>query len=89
MEQAEVYFKRRRDELERLRGTFLNAGASSSHDVFLALDRLDNLYMWLVAAMQEVRWSVLISDGVRDGADSPPDVPSRTSSEWVASLDGD
>ena len=71
LEETEAYFKHRRDELGRLRRAFVETGASSSHDVFASLDRLDNLYMWIVAVMREVRWSVLIMDGVRDGADFP------------------
>lgn len=84
LEETEAYFKSRRDELGRLRRAFVETGASSSHDVFASLDRLDNLYMWIVAVMQEVRWSVLILDGVRDGADSPGRRTFGTSSEWVA-----
>ena len=89
LEQTEAYFKHRRDELGRLRAVFLNVGASPSHDVFAALDRLDNLYLWIVATMQEVRWSVLIFDGVRDRADSPARRTFGTSSEWLAALDAD
>ena len=86
LEHAEAYFKRRREELRHLRDAFVGVGASPSHDVFDALDCLDNLYMWIVATMQEVRWSVLIFDGVRDGADSPRGRTFISSSEWLASL---
>ena len=86
LEQAEAYFKNRREDLRHLRDAFVNAGASPSHDVFHALDCLDNLYMWIIATMQEVRWSVLILDGVRDRADSPSCRTFAFSSEWLASL---
>ena len=86
LEQAEAYFKHRREDLRQLRDAFVKVGASPSHDVFDALDRLDNLYMWIVATMQEVRWSVLIFDGVRDRAESPGRRALSSSSEWLASL---
>ena len=87
LEQAEGYFKHRRDELGRLRETFIALRAPPSHDVFRALDRLDNLYMGIVATMQEVRWSVLIFDGVRDRANAPEGRALSSSAEWFASLD--
>ena len=86
LEQAEAHFKHRREELLHLRDAFVNVGASPSHEVFEAVDRLDNLYMWIVATMQEVRWSVLIFDGVKDGAKSPERRTFTASSEWLASL---
>ena len=86
LEQAEAYFKDRRKYLLKLRGAFVEAGAPSSHDVFDALERLDDLYGWIVATMQEVRWSVLISDGVKDKAEFPGHRSFATSSEWLASL---
>ena len=87
LEQAEGYFNQRRNSLQRLREAFNEAGASPSHGVFDALDRLDNLYGWIVATMQEVRWSVLVFDGVRDSADSPDRQAFASSSKWLASLD--
>lgn len=86
LEQAEAYFKDRRKDLLHLRNPFVEAGASPAHDVFDALERLDNLYGWIVATMQEVRWSVLISDGVKDKAESPERRSFATSREWLASL---
>ena len=86
LEQSEAYFKHRREELGRLRQAFVGAGASPSHDVFDSLERLDNLYLWIVAAMQEVRWSLLVFDGLRDSADSPPRRAFTSSAEWLASL---
>ena len=86
LEQAEAYFKHRQEDLRHLRDAFVEVGASPSHDVFDALDRLDNLYMWIVATMQEVRWSILVFDGVRDRAKSPGGRTFASSSEWFASL---
>ena len=42
--------------------------------------------MWIVATMQEVRWSVLIFEGVKDKARSPEGRSFTSSSEWLASL---
>ena len=86
LEQAEAYFKHRREQLRHLRDAFFEVGASPSHEVFDALDRLDDLYMWIVATMQEVRWSVLICEGVKDKARSPECRSFTSSSEWLASL---
>ena len=86
LEQAEAYFKDSRVELQRLRTACVELGASPSHEVFDALGRLDDLYVWIIATMQEVRWSVLIFDGVRDRADSPGGRTFATSTEWLASL---
>ena len=86
LEQAETYFKRRREELMRLRDAFVNVGAPPSHEVFGAVDRLDKLYMWIVATMQEVRWSVLVFDGVEDSAKFPERRAFTSPREWLASL---
>ena len=53
LEQAEAYFKDRREELLDLRDAFASVGASPSHEVFEAVDRLDSLYLWIVATMQK------------------------------------
>ena len=87
LEQAEGYFKDRRKELLRLREAFVNVGASPSHEVFEAVDRLDRLYMWIIGTMQEVRWSVLVFDGVKDRAEAQERRIFTSPSEWVASLD--
>ena len=65
LEKAEAYFHAQRDELDRLRHALTDASAPPDHGVFEALDRLDGLYAWIVAAMQEVRWAVLVADGGR------------------------
>ena len=86
MEQGERYFKQRLEELQHLRETFVELRASPSHDVFRELDRLEQLYAWTVAMMQEVRWSVLIRDGVTDRARSPKPRTFTSSSQWLAAL---
>lgn len=86
LEQGEAYFKHRREQLRHLRSAFSEVGAPPSHEVFDALDRLDNLYMWIVATMQEVRWSVLILEGLKDKAKSPECRSFASSAEWLASL---
>ena len=89
LEQAEAYFRQRREELLRLREAFVSVGASPSHEVFDTVERLDYLYIWIIATMQEVRWSVLIFDGIKDRANSPQDRTFTSSSEWLASLRGE
>ena len=86
LEQTEAYFKDSRAELQRLRKACVELGASPTHGVFDALHRLDEWYVSIIATMQEVRWSALIVDGVRDRADSLDGRTFATSSEWLASL---
>lgn len=86
LEQGEAYFKRRRDQLQQLRDAFSDVGAPPTHEVFDALDHLDDLYMWIVVTMQEVRWSVLILEGLRDKARTPECRSFTSSAEWLASL---
>ncbi len=84
LERAEAYFHAQRGELDRLRDALIDAGAPPDHDVFEALDRLADLYAWIVATMQEVRWTVLIADGVR----TPPSTRTfRSGAALVAALD--
>ena len=84
LERAEAYFNTQRDQLARMRGTFTEAGAPSGHDVFKALDNLAGLYAGIVATMQEVRWALLINDGVK----GPETARTFTSgAELVAALD--
>lgn len=86
LEQTETYFKRRRERLLHLRDAFVKIGASPSHEIFEALDRLDDLYMWIVATMQDVRWDVLILEGRKAKAASPEERSCASSAEWLASL---
>ena len=84
LEKAEAYFHAQRDDLARMRNALVDAGAPPDHDVFKALDRLDGLYAWIVATMQEIRWTVLIADGVR----TPPSGRTFTSgAALVTALD--
>ena len=86
LEQAEVYFKHRQEQLRRSRNAFVEVGASPSHEVFEALDRLDNLYTWIVATMQEVRWAVLISEGLKANVESTERRSFASLAKWFASL---
>lgn len=86
LEQGETYFKQRREKLEHLRCALLDVGAPTEHDVFGALDRLDDLYVWIVATMQEVRWSLLIQEGLRDRARAPERRSFTSSADWLASV---
>ena len=85
LEKAAACFHAQRDDMARLRNALVDAGAPPDHDVFKALDRLDGLYAWIVATMQEIRWTVLIADGVR----TPPSGRTFTSgAALVTALDG-
>ena len=86
LEQTETYFKHRRERLLHLREAFVETGALPSHEISEALDRLDNLYMWIVATMQDVRWDVLILEGRKAKAASPEERSCASSAEWLASL---
>ncbi len=88
LEQSEAYFKHRREQLLHLRNAFVEIGASPSHEIFEALDRLDELYMWIVVTMQEARWDVLIFKGLKAGAASPRERSFTSSAAWLASLPG-
>ena len=84
LEKAEAYFHAQRGDLSRFREALIEGGAPADHDVFEALDHLDGLYAWIVAGMQEVRWTVLVADGVR----TPPGERTFTSgAALVAALD--
>ena len=86
LEQAEVYFKHRQEQLGHSRDAFVEVGASPSHKVFEALDRLDHLYTWIVATMQEVRWAVLISEGLKANVELPDGRSFTSSAKWLKSL---
>lgn len=89
LEQAEAYFKNCREDIQRLRDAITRIGASPAHEIFDAVERLDNLYEWIVGIMQEVRWSVMILDGLQDRAKSPARRSFTNASEWLASLNDD
>lgn len=84
LEKAEAHFDSRRTDLSHMRKALIEAGAPHEHDVFEELDRLDGLYAWLIATMQEVRWTVLIADG---RLASPSERKFTSGSELVAALD--
>ena len=84
LEKAEAYFHAQRGDLRRFRETLLDAGAPPGHDVFDALDRLDRLYVWIVATMQEGRWAVLVVDGLRT---LPSERTFTSGASLVAALD--
>ena len=84
LEKAEAYFHAQRGDLSRFREALIDAGAPPSHDVFDTLDRLDRLYAWIAATMQEVRWTVLIADGRRAPASERK---FRSGASLVAALD--
>ncbi len=84
LENAEAYFHAQLGDLSDFHKALVDAGAPPDHGVFEALDRLDGLYAWIVATMQEVRWWVLIADGSR----TPPSERRFTSgASLVAALD--
>ena len=86
LQQAEVYLKRRQEQLGHSRDALVEAGASPSHEVFEILDRLDSLYTWIVSTMQEVRWAVLIFEGLKSRVEFPERRSFTSSAEWLASL---
>jgi len=86
LEQAEVYFKHRKDRLGHSRDACAEAGAPPSHTVFEALDRLDHLYTWIIATMQDVRWSVLIAEGLKANVECPGRRSFASSAEWLGAL---
>ena len=88
LEQTETYFKRRRERLLHLRDAFVKIGASPSHEIFEALDRLDDLYMWIsLRRCRTYVGDVLILEG-RQGQGRIPQRsgPAPSSAEWLASL---
>jgi len=86
LEQAEVYLKHRLERVRHLRDACAEAGAPPSHSVFEALDRLDDLYTWIIATMQEVRWAVLIAEGLKANVECPGRRSFASSADWLAPL---
>ena len=64
LEATEAYFDRERRELGRLRAALADA-AGAEHPVFDELARLDAFFTSLIARLQQIRWTLLIADGVR------------------------
>ena len=65
LERGEGYFHREREELHSVRRILEEKGGKGRYgpEVFLELDRLDNLYKELVSLFQDLRWTILIHDG--------------------------
>ena len=65
LEAAETYFKTEREELGRLHATLADGAVRRDDQVFDELSRLQDLFRWLVAYLQDIRWNLLIAEGVR------------------------
>ena len=84
LEEAEDYFETRRDELSNLRNQLTTGTVPPSHDVFEEIKRLDWLYFWKIAAMQDLRWRLLIAEGLRT---TPHEGPTfKTAAEFIKDL---
>ena len=66
LEEAEEYFRSESRELRDIRDALDGSGARSAYgpSVFDELDRLDRLFFGIVQQCQEIRWLVMIHDGV-------------------------
>jgi len=66
LEEAEEYFRTECDELRAIRKALDRSGVRSAYgaSVFDALERLDRLFFDIVQWCQEIRWLVMIHDGV-------------------------
>ena len=65
LERGEGYFHKEREELHSVRRILEKKGGEGEYgsEVFLELDRLDNLYRELVSLFQDLRWTILVHDG--------------------------
>ena len=65
LEKSEEYFRKEREELRDVRDALQRTGGSEAYgaEVFAALERLDKLFEYLVASLQELRWAIMIHDG--------------------------
>ena len=65
LEKSEEYFRKEREELRDVRDALQRIGGTETHgaEVFAALERLDKLFEYLVASLQELRWAIMIHDG--------------------------
>ena len=84
LESAEAHFHTRRDDLSRLRNALTDGGATPHHDALEALEDLDGMYAELVATMQELRWKMLVAEGLRT---TPGDHTFTSGTELMAALD--
>lgn len=65
LEKSEEYFREERKELRDALDALQRTGGSEAYgaEVFAALERLDRLFEYLVASLQELRWAIMIHDG--------------------------
>ena len=65
LEKSEEYFRKEREELRDVRDALQRTGGAETYgaEVFAALERLDKLFEYLVASLQELRWAIMIHDG--------------------------
>lgn len=66
LEEAEEYFRAERDEIREIRRALDGSGVRSAYggSVFDELERLDRLFFDIVQWCQQIRWLVMIHDGV-------------------------
>ena len=65
LEKSEEYFRKEREDLRDVWDALQRTGGSEAYgaEVFAALERLDKLFEYLVASLQELRWAIMIHDG--------------------------
>ncbi len=66
LEKSEAYFRGEREELRAIRNALQRTGGTQAHgaEVFAALKRLDELFEELTAQLQELRWLIMVNDGL-------------------------
>ena len=66
LEKSEEYFRKEREELSDIRDALQRTGGVESYgtELFSELERLDTLFKDLVVSLQELRWTIMISDGL-------------------------
>ena len=66
LEKGEAYFRGEREELREIRNALQRTGGDQAHgaEVFVALKRLDELFEVLIASFQELRWLIMVNDGL-------------------------
>ena len=66
LEKGEEYFHKEREELRDVREVLQRIGGAEAYgtEVFAELERLDTLFKHLVASLQELRWTIMINDGL-------------------------
>ena len=66
LEKGEEYFHKERGELRDVREALQRIGGAEAYgtEVFAELERLDTLFEHLVVSLQELRWTIMINDGL-------------------------